>query len=78
MRALLIVFAAVASLGTDQEARKRENIPEKSYSMSQLRVYDEDKSHRQLSCRFDLALTKKSKSYQHETFIHTRYQNKFA
>jgi hypothetical protein len=35
MRALLIVSAAVASLDTDQEVRKREKIQEKSYSMSQ-------------------------------------------
>ena len=62
MRAPLIVFAAVASLDIDQEVRKRENIQERSYSMSQLRVYDEDKSHRQLSCRFDLALTKKNQN----------------
>jgi hypothetical protein len=35
MRVLLIVFAAVASLDTDQEAQKRKKIKEKSYNMSQ-------------------------------------------
>ncbi len=40
MRALLIVFAAVASLDTDQEAQKREKSNERYYNMSQSLVYE--------------------------------------
>jgi hypothetical protein len=39
MRALLIVFAAVASLDTDREAQKREKFKERSYNKSQSVVY---------------------------------------
>lgn len=35
MKARLIAFAAVASLGTNQEVREKEEVRKRSYSMSQ-------------------------------------------
>ncbi|HEY6757364.1 MAG TPA: hypothetical protein VI037_08270 [Nitrososphaera sp.] len=43
MKAQLIVFAAVASLDTNQEVREKEEVRKRSYNMSQLVEYGNDK-----------------------------------
>jgi hypothetical protein len=48
MKAQLIVFVAVVSLGTNQEVRKKEKIRKRSYSMSQLGAYDKGKEAEQI------------------------------